>query len=316
MRVAGIAVVLASLAPLTRADATLRYHTDVQLAIGTAVAASALQGLRDNQDMVVRIKGNKTYTETGHMVLIMDLKTQDLTTIDRVNRRYATVPAGQYADQAKIAMPAVPEQARAMLAAMKTNVESHSTGRTAMIMGVETEEREIVLTLDLPMPGAPSNGGPLLKMIIQTSTAKPEEVQQKQALQELKTYVSSAISAMNPAEMVKQIGAVIPGFGDSLSGMISDMTKDGAVTLRTHVQILMPLLATMVRQMPQPAGQAPTPQVDPNTPLIQMTQELVDLSSDPVDDAIFQIPADYQSVSLEEVLKGAASTPTSPQFRQ
>ncbi|MBZ5677869.1 MAG: hypothetical protein LAP61_26780 [Acidobacteriia bacterium] len=47
-----------------------------------------------------------------------------------------------------------------------------------------------------------------------------------------------------------------------------------------------------------------------------MNQDLVSLSSDPVDDGIFQIPADYQSVSLEDLLKGAASAPTPPQFRQ
>ena len=316
MRIAGIAVVLATLAQLTRADATLRYHTNIQLADGTAVVASALQALRENRDIVIRIKGNKTYTETGHLMFIMDMKTQNLTTVDPANKRYATIPASQYADQAKIAMPAVPEQARAMLASMKTSVESHSTGRTATILGIQTEERETVLTLDLPMVGLPSTGGPLLKMVIQTWTATPEEVQRKEVLQELKAYMSSATSAMNPAEMVKQIGAIIPGFGDNLSGMISDMTKDGAVTLQTHMQILMPLLAIMTRQMPQPAGQAPPPEVDPNAPMMQMTQELVELSSDPVDDAIFQVPADYQSVSLEEVLKGAASLPKPPQFKQ
>ena len=198
---------------------------------------------------------------------------------------------------------------------MKTNVESHSTGRTATIQGIEAEEREFVLTLDLPMPGVPTTGGPLLKMIMQVWSPKPEEVQRVEALEELKTYMASAASAMNPAEMVKQLGAIIPGFGDSLSGMISDMTKDGAMTLRTHMEIMMPLLATMARQMPRQAGQAPPPEVDPNAPLMQMTQELVELSSNPVDEAIFHVPADYQSVPLEEILKGAASIPTPPQFK-
>jgi len=316
MRFAVIAVVLSALVPLMRADATLRYHTNTELADGTAVVTSAFQALRDSRDMVIRMKGNKTYSETGHLVLIMDLKTQVLTTMDPVNKRYATVPASQYADQAKIAMPAVPEQARAMLAAIKSTVETHSTGRTATILGIETEERETILTLDLPMAGLPAAGGPLVKVIIQAWAAKPEEVQGKPVLQELKTYMASATSAMNPAEMVKQIGAIIPGFGDNLSGMISDMTKDGAVTLRTHMEIMMPLLGILTRQMPQQPGQPPLPAVDPNAPLMQTNQELVELSSDPVDEAIFEVPADYQAVSLEEVLKGAASVPTPPQFRQ
>ena len=316
MRIAVLAVVLALVAPFGRADETLRYHTEIVPGNGMAAVASVLQALRDTQDLTIRIKGNKTYSETGRLAFVMDMKTQNLTTVDRANKRYATLPASQYADQAKLAMPEVPEQARAMLAAMKTSVESHSTGRTATILGIETEEREIVLTLDMPAAGLPT-GSPLMKMILQTWTAKPEEVQRSQALQELKTYMASATSAMNPAEMVKQVGAIIPGFGDSLSGMISDMTKDGAVTLRTHMQILMPLMAIMARQMPFQPGQAGPPDVDPNAPLLQMNQELVELSSDPVDDAIFQIPADYKSVSLQEMLQSAASAPPAPpQFRQ
>ena len=315
MRLAGFALLLAALAPLTRADATVRYHTDIQLASGTAVVASVYQALTDNRDMVIRIKGNKTYSEQGHLVSIMDLKTQDLTTVDSVNRRYATVPAGQYATQAKIAMPAVPE-ARAMLAAMKTNIESRSTGRTTTVQGIETEEREFVLTLDMAMPGMPSAGAPLMKITMQMWSPKPEEVQRVPALREFKNYVASATFAMNPAEMVKQLGAVIPGFGDSLGAMMADMTKDGAMTLRTHVEIMMPLLAIMTRQMPQEAGQPPPPQLDPNAPLMQMNQELVELSSDPLDDAMFEVPADYQAATLEEILKGAVSTPMPPQFKQ
>jgi hypothetical protein len=315
MRIARTAVILASLAQFMRADATLRYHTELQLNNGTSVLSSALQAFRQNQDLSIRIKGNKAYSEAGHLAFIIDMKTQDMTTLDPMNKQYATVPASQYADQAKLVMPAVPEQARAMLAALKTSIESHDTGRTATILGIETEEREIVLTLDMPAAGLPA-GSPFMKMILQTWIAKPEEIQRSQVLQELKTYMASATSAMNPAEMVKQIGTLIPGFGDSLSGMIADMTKDGAVTLRTNMQVQMPLLAIMARQMPPLPGQTAQPELDPNAPLMGMSQELVELSGDPVDDAIFQLPADYQSVSLQQILQGAASVPTPPQFKQ
>lgn len=83
---------MAALTPLTWADATLRYHIDVQFANGTALAMPAYQDLTDNRDMVIRIKGNKTSADAGHLVLITDLKTQDLTTVDAMNKRYATVP--------------------------------------------------------------------------------------------------------------------------------------------------------------------------------------------------------------------------------
>ena len=56
--------------------------------------------------------------------------------------------------------------------------------------------------------------------------------------------------------------------------------------------------------------------LDPNAPLLEISQEVVGLSVDPVDDALFQVPADYQTATLEEVLKGAVSAPALPQFRQ
>ena len=96
-----------------RADATLRYHTDIQTAgaIGIPMSANAmLGGLRD---MVVRIKGNKACSSQGNLTSIMDLMTQELTLVDAANKRFASVPASQYAEQAKAAIPAMPEQARA-----------------------------------------------------------------------------------------------------------------------------------------------------------------------------------------------------------
>jgi hypothetical protein len=312
---AGCWLALGLLSPLMRADATLRYHSDIHVA-PILPAADLDKVLGGNTDILIRIKGNKTSSEQGHLVSIMDLNTQDLTTVDAVNKRFARVPAGQYTEQAKGAMPAVPEAAGAMMASMKTNIESRATGRTATIQGIDTEEHEFVLTVDMAIPGTSSTGTPFMKMIMQMWTPKPEEIQRVMALREFKDYMASANSAMNPAEMVKQLGAVIPGFGDSLSAMMADMTKDGAMALRTHLEILMPFLGLMSQQMPRPAGQAASAGLDPNAPLMQMNQELVELSSDPLEDAIFQVPADYQAVSLEEIFKGAVSERTPPQFKQ
>jgi hypothetical protein len=49
---------------------------------------------------------------------------------------------------------------------------------------------------------------------------------------------------------------------------------------------------------------------------MQMNQEIVELSTSPLDDTLFQVPADYQSAPLETILKGAMSAPAPPQFKQ
>jgi len=306
MRTKWIALVVV-LAPLLRGDATLRYHTDVKTAAGVpGLPAGGGPDLAGMRDMLVRIKGNKAYSTQGNLTSIMDLTTQDMTLIDTVHKRFAKVSASQYAEQVKAAIPTIPSEARTALASMKTSVDTRSTGRTATIQGIQAEEHEFVLTMDLP-PGGPPQAGPLMRMLMQIWTAKPEETQRVLALQEVQNYTASATSTMNPMEMVKQVFSALPGLGDSFESMIADMSKSGSMSMRVHTEVTMPFLAAMAQQgVPLPPG------FDAASPVIQMNQELVELSTDPVDGALFEIPQDYLPASLEEILKGAVGT-ASPQ---
>ena len=281
-------------------DATLRYHTDVKTAAGIPGLPTGpgldFGGLRD---MVVRVKGNKAFSMQGNLSSVMDLTTQDLTLIDAPNKRFAKVASGLYAAQVKAAMPALPANASAALASMKTSLDSRATGRTAVIQGIQSEEHEFVLTMEMP-PGAPPQAGPLMKMLIQVWTAKPEEAQRVPALQEIRNYTASASSALNPMEMIRQVLSALPGLGDSLGSVIGEMSKSGSMSLRVHTEVTMPFLAAMAQQgVPLPAG------FDAAAPLMQMNQELVELSTDTLDDSLFQVPQDYLPASLEEILKGA-----------
>jgi len=310
MRNKWIAVVVL-LAPLLRGDATLRYHTDVKTAAGVpGLPAGGGPDLAGVRDMVVRIKGNKAYSTQGNLTSIMDLTTQDMTLIDTVDKRFTKVSASQYAEQVKAAIPAMPTEARTALASMKTSVDTRSTGRTATIQGIQSEEHEFVLTMDLP-PGGPPQAGPLMKMLMQIWTAKREEAQRVPALQEFQNYTASATSTMNPMEMVKQVFSALPGLGDSFGSMIAEMSKSGSMSMRMHTEVTMPFLAAMAQQgVPLPPG------FDPSAPVIQMNQELVELSTDPVDGALFEIPQDYQPAALEEILKGAVAAAADPQFKK
>jgi len=310
MRNKWIALVV-TLAPLLRGDATLRYHTDVKTAAGVpGLPTGGGPDLAGVRDMVVRIKGNKAYSTQGNLTSIMDLTTQDMTLIDTVHKRFAKVSASQYAEQVKAAIPAMPTEARTALASMKTSVDTRSTGRTATIQGIQSEEHEFVLTMDLP-PGGPPQAGPLMKMLMQIWTAKREEAQRVPALQEFQNYTASATSTMNPMEMVKQVFSALPGLGDNFGSMIAEMSKSGSMSMRMHTEVTMPFLAAMAQQgVPLPPG------FDPSAPVIQMNQELVELSTDPVDGALFEIPQDYQPAALEEILKGAVAAAADPQFKK
>jgi hypothetical protein len=104
--------------------------------------------------------------------------------------------------------------------------------------------------------------------------------------------------------------------GDNIGAMIEEMSNDSSISLRTHSEIVIPLLALLSQQAPQQAGRGLPAGLDPNAPLMEISQEVVGLSVDPVDDTIFQVPADYQAATLEEVLKGAISAPPPPRFKQ
>jgi hypothetical protein len=302
-------------APSMWGDVTVHYHTDIHTSaiIPAAALEQALGGLRD---MDIRIKGNKAYSSQGILTSIVDLTTQEVILVDPAHKRFATVPSAQYGQQLETAVSSMPAQARAMLSSMKTNLESRSTGRSATIQGIQTEEREFVLTVDMPVPGGPATPAPFLKMVMQVWIAKPEETLGVPALQELKKYRTSAGSAMNLVGTIKQLLAAMPGLGDNLSSMIEEMSNDSSISLRTHTEIVMPVLALLIQQAPQQAGRGLPAGLDPNAPLLEISQEVVGLSADPVDDALFQVPADYQTATLEEVLKGAVSAPTLPQFKQ
>src|SRR5436190_3680177 len=243
-----IALVVVALAPLLRGDATLHYHTEVSTAAAVpGLPAGGGPDLAGIRDMVVRIKGNKAYSTQGNMTSIMDLTTQEMTLIDTVHKRFAKVSASQYAEQVKAAIPAIPTEARTALASTKTSADTRSTGRTATIQGIQAEEHEFVLTMELP-PGGPPDAGPMMKMRMQMWTAKPEEAQRVPALQEYQNYTASAKSTMNPMEMVKQVFSGLPGLSDSLGSMIADMSNSGSTSMRIHTEVTMPFLAAMAKQ--------------------------------------------------------------------
>jgi len=316
-RHAGFVLLLAGLAPSVRADATLRYHTDIQTSAAIPAAAfdQALSGMRD---IVLRVKGTKAISSQGNLTSIMDVTTQDVILVDATHKRFAQGQASQFTQQAKSMVPEVPEQARAFMASMKTNLESHSTGRTATIQGIQADEHEFVLSIDMAMPGGPPTASPFMKITMQVWTAQPDEAQRVPALQEIKNYTTSASSNMNPVEMVKQILGAMPGMGDGLSAMMGEMTKNAGVTMRIHAEVSAPFLSLMSQQLP---GQSLPAGLNPNAPLMQMNQEVVELSTASLDDSIFQVPQDYEAASMEEILRGAIPAPlppppTPPQFKQ
>jgi hypothetical protein len=83
--------------------------------------------------------------------------------------------------------------------------------------------------------------------------------------------------------------------------------KSKGLLLKSSTDIYMPMMSRFVQ-----------PGFEPNAPLMEINNEVVELSAEPVNDSVFQLPGGYQAAPVEDLMKsviapgpGASSTPSS-----
>ena len=295
---------LASLTlPALRADVTARYKAEVTMNPSlSALAAGAMKGpeLLAPQETAIRFKGTKGLSSLMGFASIVDSSNGEVTILDPAGMRFATTTLDQYRDEAARLMPEMPAAARASMASMKTSVSpSRLTGRTAVIQGVEAEEREIILSMEGPaIPNAPTD--PSVRIVMQLWTAKAGEATRVPAIRELAGHSLSVFGTMNPSASLDKMFKQFPGFDDAFEPMMKEM-QNGTSVLRMHMDLYIPALAALLKRTAA-AGSAAA-NLDDKAPFMQMNQELVELSTEPVPDSVFQVPEGYQKVPASEVLQ-------------
>ncbi len=271
-----------------RADATIRYK------IETSSIAAMPSGL-GNSTTVVYMKGNKGATMSGGSATIIDFAKQQVTMVDTARKKYATIPASEYGSRIEAIMPdagAGPGGIAAdILKSMKTTCDSKNPGVSEVIQGVQTEERDVTCTTTMTMPSGSQQQGPLapsmnMKFVMKIWSALPIERMRVPALWELSGYELWQKYFMNPFETSGKMAPM--GMGP----MFEAISKDQSVALRTSMEMYMdmPSFGT--------AGAAS------NTPLMKMTNEVVELSVAPLDDSLFSIPADCSAAPFGDVMNG------------
>ena len=275
---------------VAHADVTLRYKMEIKT--NSALPAQIARVMP--QETVLRLKGGKGFSSSMGFNSIIDFTTREITLLDTAGKRYAKMPYDQYGEEVARAMPEMPAAARAAMPSMKTDVSpARVTGRTAVIQGVEAEEREISVSVEGPaMPNMPP--GPEVKLVIRLWSAKPGEVMRVPAIRELTGYSLWSYATMNPTAFMGKMMKQLPGLGSAFAPLLEEMQK-GTAVLRVHMDMFMPGMAAMLKQMPA---------ADPDAPFMQMNQEVVELSTAPVPDSVFQIPEGYQEAAASELIKG------------
>ena len=309
---------LASFA-LLHADVTLRYKTDVKMnpSLPPAITQQATKGMMNGAmptDISMQLKGGRGYSSAGATTAIVDFTKQEITLLDKEGKRYATVGVNDFASQIMAAMPAMPDQAKAMMAAMKTHAASKTTGTTTTISGVESEERQLEITIDAPaMPNMPE--GPMMRMVMHIWTAKQSEVMKNPAIRELAGYNLYSYAVMNPVGMMEKMFQQMPGFGDAFTGIVKELTSSGTpAVMRMQMEMYVPMIGAMLKRDPQTAAMFGN--FDGDSPLMTMTQDVAELSTAAVPDSVFQIPEGYKEAPPTDILKAMFSKATAAAKQQ
>jgi hypothetical protein len=292
-------ILLASIAlPALDADVTTRYNTEITINPAvSALAASAKKGANWSapQEMTLRLKGVKGFSSSLGVESIIDFGTKEMTILDPSSMRYAKMTSEQFADELVKALPQMSAATSAALASVTPSVSPASlTGRTAVIQGVEAEEREMVVSMEGPaIPNAPA--GLAVRMVMQIWAAKSSEATRVPAIRELTAHSLESFANMNPMANLERVMKQLPGFGDSLEPFLKE-TQNGTVILRMHIDLFIPAMAAIMKRMAADG-------LDEGAPFAQVNQELVELSTEPIPDSAFQIPEGYREVSSSELVQ-------------
>lgn len=253
--------------------------------------------------------------------------------MDSAHKLFATVYIKDFPGEIGAAMPqmpAIPPAAQKILESVKSTFSAQKTGRTDMILGVQAEESELTLTIELPVPAdlplppgmfKPGEIVTVMKMVMQIWNATPAEVQRVPALAELGAHMS-ATRLMNPAGWMQQALGRLPGFSQGSAPMLDYFSKINSPMLKSHTEIYMPVMARIAQFLQAQGKQLPAG-LDGNGPLADTNTEVIEISAAALDDSMFQVPADYQSTSLTDLFKTlmpavnapkppAAATPATP----
>lgn len=285
------------------ADVTMRMSFDVKvnMAIPTAVPQLPFN------EVLTRIKGDRGYVAMGPILAVTDVSTGKVTLLDPKTQRYATIAMADYLSKVAGASSQntqnMPEEAKQTLANIKFDTESHDTGRTDRIQGIEAFEREVVVNISIPVPVPGQENGMQISIRLQVWKPEPAEFERMAALRELAAYNERNKGFNDPATMLRQMFSTMPGMGENAGKMVDEITKGGNVTLGMHMGVFMPGLAKMLEQAQARGATVPTlPAGD--KPLAEMNFDLKELSTDAVPDEVFAIPAAYKEAPAEDLVKG------------
>jgi hypothetical protein len=285
------------------ADVTVRYQWDMKFSPSMPAQVQEMaKNQLASQGMVLYFKDGKGYYKHGKLVILTDYTNKQVTLIDTEHKSYATAGFSDFSDKMAAAvngmMPSVPESAQRAMAETKTETTTRSVETSDAILGIQADEKELVLTVQ-----PPGGTGMSTRMVMQFWTPKPAEAMRNAGVREVVGYNLYANRFMNPMEGIRKMSEIMPGMTNNFKPLMEEFSQKNLMMLRMKISNYIQISTEMLKNMGEhsPFG----PDYDPNSPLSEITMNLTELSTAPVDSAIFQIPEGFQSAPVEDLVKSA-----------
>lgn len=284
-----------------RADVTVRYETTVTLSPIMPPEAQDQVKQAGAVPITMLVKGSKGYTLTGSFASVTDLAKQISVVMDANKKTYASVAMNDYEQAVSQLVPKPSAEAQSMLANMEMNLESKNTGRTETIHGILAQERQIVLTTSIKNTTDQEKPGVMSRMVMEIWSAAPGEAARVPALGEIERFSALSKTAFDPTNMIQQMLGPYSAMTKGYDALAKELVDRPTLVLRTRIRVYVPAMAQAATALAQ-AGR-PVPEFDPDGPLSEINQEVVELSTAPINDSAFEVPAGYQESTMLEIFK-------------
>jgi len=284
-----------------RADVTIRYQATVTPSPIMPPEAQAQVKQTAGAPVTMLVKGSKGYTQMKDVITVTDLAKQTTTFINNAQKTYATVSMNDYDKVIAQMLPNISPETRSMLDNMETKFESKDTGRKQTIQGIVAEDYQVTITISAKTATDQEKSGVMMRMVLDIWSADPNEAARVPALSEVERFTALSQTAMNPTAMVQQMLGPYSAMSKEYEALAKGLLRRKSLVLRTHVSLYVPSLAQAASALAGAGRQVPA--FDPNGPLIELNQEVVELSTAPVNPSVFEVPASYKESTAAEIMK-------------
>lgn len=259
-----------------QADVTLTQKMTIE-----GPAAAAMGGAQPT--MTTRIKGNKSRSD----VEVMNMTVTSITDLDK--KQVIILNAAQKTAQV-ISMgdkpAAAPGSATPPATVPQMDIQYKATGSKRTIEGMGCDDHSFSMTMDMGAPGAmPPEAAEMMKGVRIIANGVTCIAKEGKGVAEFMAFQKSALSS----GLMSAVMGIPPGqsTGGGMDKLMAAAASAPGIPLVTEITMTFEGTGPMVEAMKQMGG-------------MKMVQTTTGVSTDAIADDLFQVPADYKTITPEK----------------